>query len=108
MTPELLAGAAAILLSLVFTYVPGLNKKYAAIDPTYQRLIMLGALVVIAGASFGLVCAKLFTDVIPLQCTEAGAQELAKIFVLAVIANQATYTISPKPQAVTAAKSSRE
>lgn len=107
MTPEILASAAGILLSLFFTYVPVLNKKFAGWDATYQRLTMLGALAVVALGSFGLVCAGLFTNVIPVACTEKGAQELAVTFVLAVIANQATYSISPKPAAVTAAKSAR-
>lgn len=108
MTPEVLASAASVLLSLVFTYVPGLNKKFATLDPSYQRLIMIGALALIAGGAFGLSCANLFQGTIPTVCTDKGAQELVITFVLAVIANQATYSISPKPAAVQLAKSTRK
>lgn len=108
MTPEVLASAAGILLSLIFTYIPGLNRKFAAWDPSYQRLVMIGALAVIAGGAFGLSCAKLFAGTIPVVCTDKGAQDLVITFVLSVIANQATYSISPKPAAVTVAKAARK
>lgn len=96
MTPETLSSLAAILLSLVFSYVPGLAPKYEALDPTLKRLIMLAALLVISLGAYGLACAGWSTD-LNVICTQTGAYGLAKTFLAALIANQSTYLISPKP-----------
>jgi hypothetical protein len=90
MTSEKLAELAGILLSLAFSYVPGLREKYDALDGIYKRLIMGGALLVVAGAVFGLSCAGIIGDVV---CTEAGAVGLVRVFIAALIANQATYLL---------------
>ena len=94
MTPELLAAAAGILLSLSFSYIPGLSTWYAAQDPTRKRLIMLAALVVITGGVFALSCANVFAWV---TCDQAGATGLVTAFVLALVANQSTFLITPQP-----------
>lgn len=93
MNAESLSLAAGIALSLVFSYVPGLNAKFAALRPDYKRLIMLGALLVTAGAVFGIACSGWFD--VGVGCNQAGAVEIGKAFVLALIANQAAYAISP-------------
>jgi uncharacterized protein YacL len=91
-TPEMLALIAGVVLSLIFSYVPGLNTKFAALDPTYKRLIMLGILVLTAGAIFGLSCASVLTGV---TCDQPGLMQMVTILILAVIANQSAYSISP-------------
>jgi hypothetical protein len=100
-TPEMLALIAGVVLSLVFSYVPGLNVKFAALDPTYKRLIMLGLLVLTAGAVFGLSCASVLTGV---TCDQPGLMQLVTILILSVIANQSTFAISPLTNAVQIAK----
>jgi hypothetical protein len=108
MTAEFLAGIVGIGLSLVFSYVPGLNAKFAALDATYKRLIMLSLLVLTAGAVYGLACIGWAANLgINLTCDQAGLQELLKALFAAVIANQTAYIISPEPQAVRAAKAAR-
>jgi hypothetical protein len=92
-TPEILASAAGILLSLAFSYIPGLSTWYAAKDPTIKRLIMLAALVVVAAGVFGLSCAKVYSWV---TCDQPGATGLVTALVLALVANQATFLISPQ------------
>jgi hypothetical protein len=90
MTAEKLAELAGILLSLAFSYVPGLRERYDALEGIHKRLIMGGALLVVAGVVFGLSCAGIIGDVV---CSEAGAVGLARVFIAALIANQATYLL---------------
>lgn len=104
MTSELLAGIAGIVLSLVFSYMPGLNVKFAQLEGDYKRLIMLGTLVLVGGASFGLSCADLWPTV---ACDQAGAMQLVEAFIFAAIANQSAYQLSPETQAVKEAKADR-
>lgn len=102
MSPEVLAGAAGIVLSLAFSYIPGLSGWYQKQDAVIKRLIMLAMLMVVAGAVFGLSCAGWFGMATYVACTQAGVETLVKAFILAMVANQAAYAISPlptKPQA---------
>jgi hypothetical protein len=102
LSPELLASVAGILLSLAFSYIPGLRVKWAAVEPDKQRLIMLGLVVLVAGAIFGLGCANWV--VVNLACDQSGIQKLVGIIILALIANQSVYAISPLPADVKDAK----
>jgi hypothetical protein len=102
LSPELLASVAGILLSLAFSYIPGLRVKWAAVEPDKQRLIMLGLIALTAGAIFGLGCAGWLN--INLSCDQAGVQKLISMLILAMIANQSVYQISPQPGDVKEAK----
>ena len=106
MTAELLTGAAAIILSLIFSYVPGLNTKYAGLKVEYKRLIMLGLLVLVAGASYGLACWGILPDLagIAMTCDQQGLIALVRLLVIAIISNQSAYSISPRTEAVKIAK----
>lgn len=102
-TLTLIAGA---ILSLAFSYIPGLNTWFAALDATVKRLIMAGLLLVVAAGSFGLACLGWGAAWgINLECTQTGLQSLVAQFILAVIANQSVFAISPRTAAVQAAKS---
>jgi hypothetical protein len=83
-------GAASALL---FAYVPGFASWFGPLEATIKRLIMLGLLVVITGAVFGLSCAGISSAVV---CSQQGAVSLVTAFISAVIANQATFAILPK------------
>lgn len=93
MTAELLTAIAGILLSLAFSYLPGLSDGFAKLDPTRKRLIMAGLLVLVSVGTFGLSCAGVINDA---ACTQAGAWALVSTFITALVANQATYSISPR------------
>ena len=97
-----LAAGAGVLLSLAFSYIPGLSTKFAALAPEKKRLIMLGLLALVAGGSFGLACAGLLSSLAgaAATCDRAGALGLVRTFVLAAVFNQGAYLISPQTQAV--------
>lgn len=93
--PEEISAAAGILLSLGFSYLPGLKERFAALAPSHKRMVLLALLAVTAGAIFALSCLR--PGWLPgTSCSEAGAWELARIFVVAVIANQAAFEVSPR------------
>lgn len=85
--------AAGILLSLLFSYIPGLRTKYAALAEDWKKLIMLGAVVAVSAGIIALSC----TGLVPLiTCDKAGLLDFAYIFISALVANQAVYPITPK------------
>jgi hypothetical protein len=92
MTPEQLAAIAGIVLSLAFSYIPGLSQWYDTLDGDHKRLIMLGSLFVVAGGALGLSCINLLAV---FACTWAGAWQALLLFLSAAIANQMTFLVSP-------------
>jgi hypothetical protein len=108
MTAEVLAGAAGVILALVFAYVPGLSAKYGGLQKEQKSLIMLGLLFVVAAGAYGLACAGWAADWgLGITCDKAGAIALIKAFIAAIIANQAIYSIAPESNAVREAKAKR-
>ena len=93
MTSETLLIILGAVLSLVLSYVPGFANWFNPLEDTKKRLIMLGALVVITGAIFGLSCAGWSNSV---TCDKPGAIGLITAFLFALMANQSTFAISPK------------
>jgi len=94
-TQEELSATAGILLSLGFSYLPGIKDRFENLTPTYKRLVMLGLLALIALAVFGLGCARVeWAGWV--SCSEAEAWELARSFIAALIANQAAFGVAPR------------
>ena len=93
MTPETLSQIFGVAMSLAFSYVPGLQAWYAALEPITKRLVMAGGLVLISVAAYGLACTGQYGG---LTCDQPGVVKAVQVFVAALIANQATYLISPK------------
>lgn len=88
---------AGILLSLGFSYVPGASNWYQSLSGEVKRLFMLALCLLVVGVEFGLACGNLAQDFgIQVTCDRAGAVGLVQAFITAVIANQATYLISPR------------
>ena len=93
MSSELLASVAGVLLSLAFSYLPGLRPWFDKLQPDYKRLVMLAALALVAGGAFALACIGQYPA---LTCDEAGAWVLVRAFLAAAIANQAAYALTPR------------
>ena len=105
MTSEQLATIAGVVLSLAFSYIPGLNVKFAALSGDVKRLILLGLLAAIAGTAYGLACAGLGSDLhIEIACDRNGLMQLLYAFFDAAIANQITYLLTPQTEAVKQAR----
>jgi hypothetical protein len=99
LTPEVLAGIAGVLLMLAFNYIPKLNVTFAALEPEIKRSIMGGLLLVVCviiyvGQCYGALWSA------GLTCDKAGILHLAWIYVVAVMANQGTFSIAPRTEAV--------
>lgn len=99
MTVELLSAIAGVILSLLFSYVPGLHTWYDKLTADTKRLVMLAVLAFTAGAIYGFSCAGIY-NLVP--CTRDGLIALVEIFVMALIANQSTYLITPRTHSETA------
>jgi len=97
MTPEFLVMAFGVLLSLAVSYVPRLKEAYDGLDGNAKRLVMLVGVIVIGATVVGLNCAGVsFTGVPAVECSQAGWQAVIEAVILAAIANQAAYALSPK------------
>jgi hypothetical protein len=95
---EELSAAAGILLSLSLSYIPGLSAWFGELPAERKRLVMLGLLVVATGGIVGLACGGLAAELgLAVSCDKPGMLQILRAFVLAVIANQATFAITPRP-----------
>lgn len=91
-TPEALLAALGLIVSLVFSYFPGLRVRYAALSPEWKSTIMIAMLFLLTAAVFGLGCAGIL--LIGIACTQAGAVQIAIAFFLALATNQGTYQLT--------------
>jgi hypothetical protein len=108
MTAETLALIAGAFLTLIFSYVPGLNVKFGALASETKRLIMLGLIVLVGAVSFLLACTGFGEGLgITLVCTQGGLIELIKAIVFAAVANQGLYQLTPDTAGVAEAKAAR-
>jgi hypothetical protein len=84
-----------------------LKTWFEAKDATAKRLIMAGALLVVAALTFGAACFDLLGGLpfaLAVTCDKEGAVGLISNFILALVANQATFLISPPPSTTLRAK----
>lgn len=96
MTAQDLSTYAAILLSLVCSYFPGIKDAFDLLLPTYKRLVMLILLTITTAAIFGLACWGVWHTPVSITCDATGAAALVKALIAAIIANQAAFLLSPR------------
>lgn len=97
MSAEMLAGYAGVVLSLLFSYVPGLAPWFDGLDKKWKQLIMGMSLVVVAGVIYALGCAGISGDFgLAVTCDRKGAVELINMLMAALVANQGAYLITRK------------
>ena len=102
LTPDVLAAIAGAIISLGFSYIPGLSVKFAALLPEVKRLIMAGIMILVSVAIFALGCNGLLVSGI--ACEQSGLVQLVTIILSAIVANQGTYAITPQTNAVKSVK----
>lgn len=93
LSPDNLAVVAGVVLSLAFSYVPGLGAWYNRQASDVKRVIMLGVLALTCGVIVGLACAGVLSGV---ECSRPGIIQMVEAFFVALVANQTTDRISPK------------
>jgi len=106
MDAQTLALLSGVVLSLLFSYIPGLNTWFAALESSVKRLWMLALLLLVGLSVVGIACAGFGADLgIAVTCDKTGFLGVLKAFVAAMIANQATYAVTPQTAKVKALKS---
>lgn len=93
MSSELLAAVSGVVLSLAFSYIPGLRGWFDNLKPDYKRLTMLGVLLLSAAGAYGLACIGRYGVV---TCDVDGIWQLVEVFIYAAVANQSAYALTPK------------
>jgi uncharacterized YccA/Bax inhibitor family protein len=96
MSAESISLIAGTFLSLIFSYIPGARNWFMQFSPEIKRLIML-ALIILSGCIvYGLACLEWAMEWgVTLSCDQAGLLGLVEQIVIAIIANQNIYAISP-------------
>jgi hypothetical protein len=102
LTSDFIAWVAGIVVSLLFSYFPVLNTKFAALTTEAKSGIMIGMMALAGFGIWGAGCAG-WIDA-NLACTTATIPQLVKLIVQALIANQSTFMVSPQTASVKAAK----
>lgn len=97
MSVEKIAAIAGIVLSLLFSYVPGLSAWYEKLEKPVKQAIMAMLLIVIAAASYGLACAGYSSDLgLTVTCDRTGVLSLLNVLIAALVANQGMYLLTRK------------
>ena len=90
-------GILGSILSLVFMYWPEAKKWYEGLP--HQGIVMLGMVVLVGLAYFGLSCTALAVPLhIQIACTSASAFDLARAILIIAVGNQLTYLFAPTPK----------
>jgi hypothetical protein len=103
-TAEGLGAVAGIVLTLAFSYIPGLNAWFAKLNKEQQQLGMLLALVVAALLIGGAGCLGWTSSVV---CNADGLRDVGEALLFAIIANQSVYRISPQTKQVREVRAAR-
>jgi hypothetical protein len=94
MTPELLSGFVAAVISFLMSMAPGFNTWFDALDGVYKRLFTAGMIIVVGAAVAGIACAGFagYFD-ITVACDENGLVTLAKTVGTALLGSQGMYML---------------
>lgn len=96
MSAETLSLISGTVLSLIFSYLPGAKSWFIPFSAQTKRLIMLTLLLVSAGIVYSLSCLGWGTAWdITVTCDHKGLMGLVEQTVIAIIANQSIFAISP-------------
>ena len=93
MNSEQLSAIVAGVLSLAFSYIPGVSVWFDGLQKEYKQALMGTLLVLSAAAVFGLSCAGLLDSV---ACTKDGAIGFLSVLLSALFANQSVYLLTKK------------
>ena len=93
MLPEQILIVVAIAISLIFEYLPWVERWFDNLESDYKRLFMVGAIFAVVAGAYGLS----FTGLVEaFEPSWMGAWQALLAFVYALIANQTTHRVLPK------------
>ena len=102
LTPDIIAGAGAVLLSVLATYVPGFNTWHAKLSEEQKKLLWMGLILTTVVGAIAWGCSP------EAGCDISGWRDYLKTFIGALLlgigANQGVHHLLPVPDAVKAAK----
>jgi hypothetical protein len=101
---SLLSLVAGAMLSLLVSYVPGFDVRFAGLDPTRKRLLMAGLLLL---TTVGIAVLSVTGVWVLIPPVKNGWIVLVLYFFMTLLANQNTYQISPVTKRVEKAKARR-
>ncbi|MEN6522853.1 MAG: hypothetical protein ABFD14_03925 [Anaerolineaceae bacterium] len=104
---DVLIALAGVVLSIIFTYMPGLRVVYGGLVTETKQLIQLILIITIAGITFAFTCTN-FWLVPGVDCSKQGLITLIIYIFLAAGGNQLTYKLSPQPGDVKTAIAERD
>jgi hypothetical protein len=87
----LISAAVGIIISVGFKLIPVLDRLFYSISADWRGLSMVGMVAVASLGVFGFSCSGLFPSV---SCTQQGALELLKAFLIMVSTNQVTNLVT--------------
>lgn len=90
MTSLLLAEISGLVVSLALKYLPWLSDWYDGQTSKTRALVAVVAMLVVTAVAYGLSCTGEYSF---FECSRAGALAAAELFIAALVANQATYTV---------------
>jgi len=93
MSAEQLAAIAGVVLSLAFSYIPGVKDWFEGLQSDHKQALMGVLLIAVAASVFGLSCSGILEAV---TCDKAGALGLINVLISALIANQSIYLITKR------------
>jgi len=91
MTGQTLSAIAGVVISLAFSYIPGLRDWYNTFNSQQKQAGMALVLICVTLVVFGLSCANVVGAV---ACDKGGAIGLVEALIMAMIANQSMYSMS--------------
>jgi len=96
MTADNLTLISGVVISLFGSYFPGFSRWFDTLSPNLKRLFMLAILFITSFLVFVLSCSNYLPSFeYTVTCDQEGALGVFRVFIAALIANQATYAISP-------------
>lgn len=82
------------VLSLFFSYIPGLKEWFGLLDGQKKSVVTLCALILTTAGLYAVSCTGIYD--VGVTCDKVGIVELVKVFFAALVANQGTYLINKK------------
>jgi hypothetical protein len=99
---ELITSGAGVLLSLGFSYIPGVQEKFDTLNGQQKRLLMLALLVLVTAGVYSVACAGFAADFnLDVACDRVSAVGLLRALFFAATANQVAYALSPQKKTKT-------